>query len=246
MMQKREAATGARRDVWRRRKVIEREKTDGKIEFKRRAGGRGVRRDSFFFFVHVWREWEALIHLTAWRWPGRRARLVCTAGFFPERAAQGRGTCSRLRHWSRGEAERRAEGLLGWKDAWWFQETDMCWIYENLQVETEQRSRKKILLLGFSLWNMRRRDSLSLISGWNKKCLLSRRTKVMVGASWSVLATLPTQAAQRFMDWPACQLRQYFPSIWLGWPNSTYLRFIKHSVIPANPMEDSIIWDVEF
>lgn len=26
-----------------------------------------------------------------------------------------------------------ARGVLGWKDAWWFQETDMCWIYEILR-----------------------------------------------------------------------------------------------------------------
>lgn len=72
--------------------------------------GRRRQRAKGIFFVHVWREWEPLIHLTAWVWPGLRPRLVYTAGCFPERAAQGRGTCSSLNHWSRGEPDRRGEG----------------------------------------------------------------------------------------------------------------------------------------
>lgn len=58
------------------------------------------------------------------------------------------------------------------------------------------------------------------------------------------LATTKTNNT-KFIDWPACQLRQYFPSIWLGWPNTTFLKFIKHSVIPADLREDLIIWYIE-
>lgn len=73
---------------------------EGKQMEKLNFSGGGVQRD--FFFVYVWREWELLIQLTAWIWHGLRPRLVCSAGRFPERAAQGRGTCGSLRHWLRG------------------------------------------------------------------------------------------------------------------------------------------------
>lgn len=48
----------ARPRVQRGQKVIERGKTDGRLNF---SGGQA----KGIFFVYVWREWEPLIHLTA-------------------------------------------------------------------------------------------------------------------------------------------------------------------------------------
>lgn len=67
----------------------------------------------------------------------------------------------------------------------------------------------------------------------------------MTGTSRPVLATTKTNNT-KFIDWPACQLRQYFPSIWLGWPNTTYSKFIRRSFVPADLMEDFIIGYIEF
>lgn len=147
------------------KKVIEKGKTDGKIEFKkrRRRSAKGI------FFVYVWREWEPLIHLTAWTWRGLWPRLVYTAGRFPERAAQGRGTCSSLKHWSRAwRAGREVVGWggLGWKDALGFQERDMCW---NPQVEAERPSQKKTFVLDFSPRGQAERKTLPAILGWSRE-----------------------------------------------------------------------------
>lgn len=46
------------------------------------------------------------------------------------------------------------------------------------------------------------------------------------------LASLPTETI--------------FSIQWLGWPNTMYLEFIKHSVIPTDLREDLIIWYIEF
>ncbi|CAB1334454.1 unnamed protein product [Coregonus sp. 'balchen'] len=58
----------------------------------------------------------------------REDSLVCTAGAFPEQAAQGRGTCSRPKHWLREGSGGWGGGARGWKDTQQFQEIDMCWI----------------------------------------------------------------------------------------------------------------------
>lgn len=130
----------ARQRVQRGQKVIERGKTDGRLNF---SGGQS----KGIFFVYVWREWEPLILLTAWIWRGLWPRLVYTVGCFPERAAQGRGTCSSLKHWSRGEPAEAGRGVLpGWKDAWCFQENGHVLDLWNLQVEPSDSQKKTFVL----------------------------------------------------------------------------------------------------
>lgn len=107
-------------------------------EGRRRRSAKGI------FFVYVWREREPLIHLTAWIWRRLWPRLVYTAGCFPEWAAQGRGTCSSLKHWSRGEPwmERClvVPGKVHVLDLW------------NPQVEQSVAPKRKYLSLCFPLW----------------------------------------------------------------------------------------------
>lgn len=64
------------------------------------------------------------MQLAAGTWRGLGPRLVDTAGLFPERTAQGRGTCSSLRHWSRALTGGwdTLVVVVGWKDALRFQE----------------------------------------------------------------------------------------------------------------------------
>ncbi|CAL8290485.1 unnamed protein product [Merluccius merluccius] len=81
--------------------------------------------------------------LTGWLFTGRcagrsgdvrlRPSLVCTAGCFPEQAAQGRGTCFSPKHWSRGGPKRRGEGCKDGKTFGSSRKTDMCWIYKTLR-----------------------------------------------------------------------------------------------------------------
>lgn len=53
------------------------------------------------------------MRLAAGIWRGLWPRLVYTAGCFPERAAQGRGTCSSPKHCSGGVPDGRGEGVPG-------------------------------------------------------------------------------------------------------------------------------------
>lgn len=192
------------------------------------------------FCVCVWREWEPLIPLTAWIWRGLWPRLVYAAGCFPEQAAQGRGTCSSLKHWSRLTGGVRGSGM------------ERClmvpgnWHVLNLwnpQVEQSGDLQKKIFALVFYPVDKRRRGHSQPSYGEVKSHC--RRTKVIIGASRPVLATTK-KSNTKFMDRPVFQMRQYFPSIGLGWPNTTYLKFIKPSVIPADLREYLIIWYIAF
>lgn len=73
----------------------------GRLNFR---GGR-VQRESFLCMSG---EKGSLLYTSQCEFgPGLWPRLVYTAGCFPERAAQGRGTCISLRQWSRREPDGR-------------------------------------------------------------------------------------------------------------------------------------------
>lgn len=80
----------------------------------------------------------------------------------------------------------------------------------------------------------------SVVSGWNLKLLLHDRIKVMIGTNPPL--QLPTQSLKigRPAIWD-----NIFHLISLGWPNTVYLKFIKHSVIPADLWQDLITWYME-
>lgn len=71
-----------------------------------------------------------------------------------------------------------------------------------------------------------------------------QEAEVMVGPDLQALVT--TNTNPQFMDWLSLRLRQYFPPVWLGWVNTTCLKFIKHSVIPADVRDNLIIWYMEY
>lgn len=77
--------------------MIHRRETDGKTEFQRRRSAKGI------FFVCVCLERMGASYTARsvnLAWAAASSRLP--SGCFPERAAQGRGTCGSLRHWPRG------------------------------------------------------------------------------------------------------------------------------------------------
>lgn len=91
------------------------------------------------------------MHLTAGIWRGLWPRLVYTAGCFPERAAQGRGTCSRLKHWSTGVPGRRGEGCWDGKMLGGSRKRT-CAGFMKSSGRTERAPKRKHLSLCFAPW----------------------------------------------------------------------------------------------
>lgn len=188
--------------------------------------------------MYVWREWEPLIHFTAWIWPGAVASSRLHSGLLSWAGCPGEGhlhqpqTLVKKRAWWEGvrgaEMERCSMVPGKWHvlDLW------------NLQVEQSNALWRKYLSPFFpsGLETM----TPSVVSGWNLKLLLHDRIKVMIGTNPPL--QLPTQSLK--IGWPAIW-DNIFHLISLGWPNTVYLKFIKHSVIPADLWQDLITWYME-